>query len=79
MATTDWLIAWGETPYVTEATPTGQTVFELQFGSGDFSYRAVPITSSELTLSQLENAMDTMYGTPAALSGVPYSSPRSRR
>ena len=29
--------------------------------------------------SQLENAMDTMYGTPAALSGVPYSSPRSRR
>jgi hypothetical protein len=68
MATTNWVIAWGDTPYITEDTSTGTVVFSLDFKYPYFTYRAVPITSSQYSLSQLEGAMNTMYGTPAALA-----------
>jgi hypothetical protein len=78
MSASDWLIAWGATPYVTETTPAGQVVLQIKFGGTKFSYRAVPITASELSLGQLESGMDAMYGTPSRLAAA-HASARSTR
>jgi hypothetical protein len=48
--------------------PNGQPVLTIDLGSEQTTYRAVPISSSELTLSQLESAMNTMYGTPSTVT-----------
>lgn len=71
MSTSDWLIDWGGTRYVTEQTPAGTPVLVIDMLPNPWLYRAVPISTSQLTLSQLETAMNTMYGTPASLAGVP--------
>ena len=69
MPTSDWLIAWGGTRWITELSPTGQTVLAIELPHSWTTYRAVPISSSQLTLAQLEAAMNTIYGTPAAPAG----------
>ncbi len=71
MATSDWVIAWGGTPYVTEQSPTGQAVLTINLGHSWTTYRAVPLSSSQLSIGQIETAMDTIYGTPAAPAGRP--------
>ena len=65
LSTSDWLIDWGGTPYITEQTPSGTPALVIDMHSTP--YRAIPISTSQLTLSQLETAMNTMYGTPAGL------------
>ena len=57
----DWVIAWGAEPPIQEVTPAGNVVFQLAFAKPTFSYRAVPILASQLSLSSLIDAMNTMY------------------
>jgi Arylsulfotransferase (ASST) len=74
----NWVMSWGGNPLVTELTPDGSRVFKLLFDSPMFSYRAVPVTSGELTSQALQAGMDaqhpraglTLSGTTGAFGGV---------
>jgi hypothetical protein len=57
----DWVMSWGLNPVVTEMNPSGSRVFLLQFSSGIFSYRAVPIPYGSLSRSALRAGMDAQY------------------
>lgn len=56
----NWVTGWGGTPYVSEMTPAGQTVFGLYF-PGIPQYRAQPIPYGEIKPERLRNAMDRMH------------------
>ena len=56
----NWVTAWGGTPYLTEMTPGGRTVFELQLPPFAI-YRAVPVPYGVLRPERLRNAMDALH------------------
>jgi Arylsulfotransferase (ASST) len=55
----DWLISWGGDPIVGEYGADGTPVFRLDFGAL-FSYRAVAVRGSELSIGALRAGMDAM-------------------
>lgn len=57
----NWVVAWGGDPLVSELTPDGSQVFELKFDPPMFSYRAAPVTSSQLTSDALQTGMNTQH------------------
>jgi hypothetical protein len=58
----NWVASWGFNPLVEELSPTGKVLFKLAFGDNLFSYRAVPVRASELSLRALRAGMDAMHG-----------------
>jgi hypothetical protein len=56
----DWLIDWGGNPLITELTPAGFPVFTITFPPG-WSYRALPVTSSQVTRSTLIAGMNAIF------------------
>jgi hypothetical protein len=57
----NWVMSWGYNGLITELTPQGDRVFGLRLGAELFSYRAVPITQSELSAKALRSGMDAMH------------------
>ncbi|HKI91187.1 MAG TPA: hypothetical protein VJ986_02705, partial [Gaiellaceae bacterium] len=62
LADGDWLISWGGNPVVGEYRSDGSPVFTLTFGDGLFSYRAVAVEHSKLSIAALRAGMDAMAG-----------------
>lgn len=57
----NWVASWGNNPFVTELTPSGDRVFRLSFTQGFFTYRANPIPFGELARSDLREGMEAMF------------------
>jgi hypothetical protein len=57
----NWVMEWGQNPFVTELTPSGARRFKLIFTQGLFSYRANPVTFGTMSRTALRSGMDTMY------------------
>lgn len=62
----DWVIAWGNTEFVTEQTPSGHVVLSLRFRGGRKSYRADPALPGQLSHSALRQGMDAMHPSRAS-------------
>ncbi|HKP89787.1 MAG TPA: arylsulfotransferase family protein, partial [Thermoleophilaceae bacterium] len=61
----NWVVSWGNTPWVTEQTWGGEPVLAIEFRPADdelASYRAVPVMPGTLTRDRLHTAMRAMYG-----------------
>ena len=62
----DWVVSWGNRPWVTEQTWTGAPVLEIEFLPKEkelASYRVVPIMrGGKLTRDRLSKAMTAVYG-----------------
>jgi hypothetical protein len=59
----NWVVSWGNEPWVTEQTWRGDSVLTIEFRGNDLaSYRVVPIMPGELTRDRLSRAMKTLYG-----------------
>ena len=59
----NWVVSWGNTPWVTEQTWRGEPVLTIEFRGKDLaSYRVVPIVPDQLTRDRLARAMRVMYG-----------------
>jgi arylsulfotransferase ASST len=58
----NWVVSWGNTPWVTELTPSGEPVLAIGFAGDVASYRAVPILQGRLTRAGIRRAMDAMAG-----------------
>ncbi len=56
-----WLMSWAANSYVAEYDAAQQTTFRLKFGGALFSYRAVPVDDSLLSVSSLRAGMDAMH------------------
>jgi hypothetical protein len=54
-----WVIAWGNTEWVTELTGSGKPVLVLRFRDRT-TYRAQPVLGGRLTRGRLRDAMDAM-------------------
>ena len=54
----DWVVAWGNTPWVTELTRTGRLLLGIDFIGRKGSYRAIPVMPGQLTRRSLRRAMD---------------------
>src|SRR5262249_22978449 len=52
----NWVIGWGGTSFVSEMTPLGDPVFELQMTSSPFVYRATPLPFGQLDRNSLRAA-----------------------
>jgi len=56
-----WLVAWCHQPYVRAYNAAHTSVFSMKFGGGARTYRAVPVTTAQLTKAQLVAGMDKMF------------------
>jgi len=61
----DWLIDWGSDTRITELTPSGAPVLTLTLAHGA-SYRAVPVTSTDVTRAALIAGMNAMFQSTQA-------------
>jgi outer membrane protein assembly factor BamB len=59
----NWVVSWGNTPWVTEQTWRGEPVLTIEFRGKDLaSYRATPVMPGRLTRDRLSRGMRAMYG-----------------
>lgn len=56
-----WLMSWAANSYVAEYDAAHQATFRLGFGGTLFSYRAVPVDDSVVSVSSLRAGMDAMH------------------
>jgi hypothetical protein len=56
----NWATAWGGTPFVSEMTPAGDRVFELEFRQSS-NYRVDPVPPGTLSATALRRGMDRMH------------------
>jgi hypothetical protein len=56
----NWVVQWGENPYMTELDPSGNPVLTISYQGTTFSYRAVPILPGVVSADQLRQGMDNM-------------------
>jgi len=56
----NWVVSWGGTTLVTEASPSGQPLLRLSLLRSHYSYRAFPIPFGRLSAGALRKAMDKM-------------------
>jgi hypothetical protein len=54
----NWVVAWGNTPLVTEQTPAGKVVRRLELERGVKTYRVVPVEPGRLSAAALRAGMD---------------------
>jgi hypothetical protein len=56
-----WLVAWGDSPFLTELDSGGSPVLTIQYNlGGAFSYRAVPVLPGLVSASAVRDGMDAM-------------------
>lgn len=56
-----WLVSWCHSPWIKAYDANHRQVFGLKFASGGRSYRAAPITSSQITRFDFVAGMDAQY------------------
>jgi Arylsulfotransferase (ASST) len=57
----NWLVQWGDNPFMTELDPNGTPVVTIQYNMGSaFSYRAVPVAPGVVSGDALRQGMDAM-------------------
>src|SRR5260370_28216783 len=61
----NWGMGWGGTNTATEATPGGTREFALEFPSGTFMYRTIPVPIGQMDRAALRAAMDAKYASSA--------------
>ncbi len=59
LPTGNWVMAWGQSPLITEMTPSGDPVLTLRLASG-LTYRVQPLGAGVLTRAQLHASMNTL-------------------
>ena len=64
-----WVVGWGGTPFGTE-TVGSLRQYTLSF-PGAFVYRMIPLTTSQVSVSQLVDAMDARFANPSASAASP--------
>lgn len=58
----DWVMAWGQSPDITELTSAGTPVYTVTWtDSGVFSYRVLPINPGFYSAQQLRTGMNAQY------------------
>jgi len=57
-----WLVSWGDNPLVTAFDSDGQIAFRLELAASTF--RAVPVPSGAVTLTQLDQGLEAMEADP---------------
>ena len=62
LADGSWIVSWCSYPYVRAYSPSHRKVFDMKFAGSGRSYRAIPITSSQVTRAQLVAGMDAQFG-----------------
>ena len=63
LAGQDWVISWGNTPWISEQGSHSQLVLTIELRGKDWaSYRAAPILRDQMTRGRLAGAMRAMYG-----------------
>jgi hypothetical protein len=62
----NWVVGWGGTNTATEMTPGGTREFVLQFPSGTYMYRTIPVPIGQLGRAALRAGMDAQYTSSAA-------------
>lgn len=58
-----WLVSWGNNPLVTAFDANGQIAFRLELAAPTF--RAVPVPSGVVTLTQLDRELEAMEANDA--------------
>jgi Arylsulfotransferase (ASST) len=61
----NWVVYWGGTVLMTERTPSGTRVLDLEFKDGKHSYRAFPIPPGQLTAQALRQGMNAVAQSAA--------------
>jgi Arylsulfotransferase (ASST) len=56
----DWVVSWGNSPFVGEFTAGGKPVLVLRFGGDLRSYRAFPVERGLMSRTALRRGMDAM-------------------
>jgi hypothetical protein len=57
----NWLLQWGDTPFMTELDPSGAPVLTIQYNMGSvFSYRAVSVAPGVVSADALRQGMDAI-------------------
>jgi hypothetical protein len=65
LPTGNWVVQWGDNPYMTELDPLGNPVVTIAYNMGaTFSYRAQPVLSGVVVGDQLRQGMDSMVQNP---------------
>src|SRR5260370_16457980 len=73
----NWVMGWGGTNTATEATPGGTREFALEFPSGTFMYRTVPLPMGQLDRAALRPGMDAQYASSTATHPPPPPRPKT--
>lgn len=53
-----WIVSWCSYPYIRAYSPAHAKVFDMKFAGAGRSYRAIPISTSQVTRAQLVAGMD---------------------
>ena len=61
----NWVIQWGGTTLMTERTPGGRRVMDIDFRDDMHSYRAFPIPKGRISAQQLRRGMNVVATSPA--------------
>ncbi|MCX6390601.1 MAG: hypothetical protein NT122_08255, partial [Solirubrobacterales bacterium] len=56
-----WLVAWGGLPLIVAYGKDHARRFVLRFEGNTYSYRAAPISSSQMSRAALVTGMDSMH------------------
>lgn len=56
-----WAVSWGAVPLTAEYDENGSPVLRMYWPSNLFSYRVVPVTEGQLSLSALRAGMDSQF------------------
>ena len=56
----NWVVSWGDTPWITELTPGGRRVLSIRFLGRYASYRAIPVLPGRLSRADLSRGMDAI-------------------
>jgi hypothetical protein len=56
----DWVVSWGDTPWITELSPAGRRVLSIRFVGRYASYRAIPVLPGRLSRAALSRGMDAL-------------------
>jgi Arylsulfotransferase (ASST) len=62
----NWVVSWGDTPWVTELSPEGRRVLSIRFLGRYASYRAIPVLPGRLSRSDLSRGMDAITRTASS-------------
>lgn len=61
LITGNWVMEWGDSPFLTELAPNGSLVFRMNYSDPFFAYRGTPVPFGQVNRADLRNGMDVMF------------------